>query len=537
MVPKARLDASQDELAAARQEADRLGKALQASVTKAKYDAAQDEISKGADEVQRLQKLLGGMVPKARLDSAQDQLAGREKECEELRKRLECMVAKGLLDRCEDEVRRLSEEMSTLVSRATLEAASKAAAARVEAAQADTQVALEDIERLKKTMEGMVTKAKLDAAQDEIRKGAEEAERLRQQVAAMIPKSRLEMALKEATDRAAEIERLQGFIATMVSRAVLEKSEDEVRRLQAEIARLVREIGDLKDKVEQLLAPLPPVFEFESRRFEEPFALMVYSANADAMIYCTLDGSEPGPENRASVFGQTPLTVAIPDETTEAKAVCVCLGRRGPATSRRFTKAEKRERAAPPRDDAGIGIVFEVVRVAGPGPNQVTIKEVVPGGAAAVHGCIEPGDHILAVDDEDVSHLDTDDIAALIRGVEGSAVRLTLLRPDADGGPGAGPSSTVTLLRTISPSHTIVVLPPVATPTTVTPGRTPLSRDSAWPQVSDVWKHQSSWVSLETFFPLSKNRPAPTPATTFPDGPGRTSSTRTTTDSVSHCPQ
>jgi hypothetical protein len=419
-------------------------------------------------------------------------------EMEQLKQRMELMVPREELAASAQDVERLSLLLQSMVSKAKLAAAQDQATAL-----------LEDIERLKAKMEGMVARANLDAAQDDLRKAAEEAERLRQQVAAMVPKSRLDTALKEAADRALEIERLQAFIATMVSKAVLEKSEDEVRRLQAEIARLVREIGDLKDKVEQLLAPLRPVFEFESKRFEEPFAMMVYSANADAMIYCTVDGSEPGPENCASVFGQTPLTISVPDETAEVKAACVCLGRRGPVASRRFTKAEKRERAAPPRDNAGIGVVFEAMKAAGPGPelSRVTVKEVVPGGAAAVHGCIEPGDHILAVDDSDVSLLDMDDIAALIRGVEGTAVRLSLLRPDPTGLPGAGQSSTVTLLRTISPLHVVKSQP--STPRQALTGRSSgsLSRDSVGLRVSDAQRPHSTWTALETFFPLPKNRP------------------------------
>jgi hypothetical protein len=185
--------------------------------------------------------------------------------------------------------------------------------------------------------------------------------------------------------------------------------------------------------------------------------------------------------------------------------------------SRRFTKAEKRERAAPPRDNAGIGVVFEAMKAAGPGPelSRVTVKEVVPGGAAAVHGCIEPGDHILAVDDSDVSLLDMDDIAALIRGVEGTAIRLSLLRPDPTGLPGAGQSSTVTLLRTISPS--LLFKPQTPTPRRMSfPGRVSPSQNSAGPRVADAWQLQSSWAALETFFLLSKDRTSPAPGSASP---------------------
>ena len=101
-------------------------------------------------------------------------------------------------------------------------------------------------------------------------------------------------------------------------------------------------------------------------------------------------------------------------------------------------RAERRERAAPPpREDAGVGILFER------GGGEPVVKDMVAGGAAALDGTIGRGDALLAVDGRDVAGLGLDEIAGLIRGTEGTEVRLTVLRR------GGGGALTVALARSI----------------------------------------------------------------------------------------
>ena len=105
-------------------------------------------------------------------------------------------------------------------------------------------------------------------------RGTEEIERLRQQVSAMVPQARLDAARDELTSSAAEVARLRQTIEGMVWKGQLERSEEEVRRLQAELVLLQRELSDLRDRVDQLLAPPPPVFGTDGGSIEGPFDLV-----------------------------------------------------------------------------------------------------------------------------------------------------------------------------------------------------------------------------------------------------------------------
>jgi carboxyl-terminal processing protease len=74
-----------------------------------------------------------------------------------------------------------------------------------------------------------------------------------------------------------------------------------------------------------------------------------------------------------------------------------------------------------------------------------TIRELVPGGPAALSGALKPGDRIVAVAQDskapvDVTGMPLTRIVAMIRGPKGTIVTLTIL-------PAAGPKKTVRLTR------------------------------------------------------------------------------------------
>jgi carboxyl-terminal processing protease len=76
---------------------------------------------------------------------------------------------------------------------------------------------------------------------------------------------------------------------------------------------------------------------------------------------------------------------------------------------------------------------------------QCTIRELVPGGPAALSGALKPGDHIAAVAQDgrtavDVTGMRLNRIVELIRGPKGSVVTLTIL-------PAAGAQKIVRLIR------------------------------------------------------------------------------------------
>ena len=72
---------------------------------------------------------------------------------------------------------------------------------------------------------------------------------------------------------------------------------------------------------------------------------------------------------------------------------------------------------------AGIG-----VRIKRKKGEPAIVSELIPGGSAGKAG-LKPGDALTAVEGVDMTDLALDDIAARIRGKEGSAVKITIQRP------------------------------------------------------------------------------------------------------------
>ena len=72
---------------------------------------------------------------------------------------------------------------------------------------------------------------------------------------------------------------------------------------------------------------------------------------------------------------------------------------------------------------AGIG-----VRIKRKKGEPAIISELIPGGSAGKAG-LKPGDALIAVEGADMTDLALDDIAARIRGKEGSSVKITIQRP------------------------------------------------------------------------------------------------------------
>jgi carboxyl-terminal processing protease len=73
------------------------------------------------------------------------------------------------------------------------------------------------------------------------------------------------------------------------------------------------------------------------------------------------------------------------------------------------------------RPSAGIGVELAPVR-------PTYVRETVPGGPADAAGVL-PGDYVVAVDGQDVSHLGVEVVQELLRGEPGSAISLQVRRP------------------------------------------------------------------------------------------------------------
>ena len=159
----------------------------------------------------------------------------------------------------------------------------------------------------------------------------------------------------------------------------------------------------------------------------------------------------------------------------------------------RERSARERERAAPAAD-CGVGMLLEISEAGHFRPyQQVFVKDLVPGGAAAQSGAIPVGSCLVAVDGWDLDKLDGDQIAALIRGPEGSEIALLInTNPAAmvqaysgdasmtSAGSAAAQSTAIADLRTVRLARTITPAgsaPVVTSPAsarsslTLTPGR------------------------------------------------------------------
>lgn len=71
----------------------------------------------------------------------------------------------------------------------------------------------------------------------------------------------------------------------------------------------------------------------------------------------------------------------------------------------------------------------------------VTVKDVAPGGPAALDGGVVPGSRVVAVDGRSVEGLDLAAVVALVVGPEGSDVVLKLSRPPRGLPRGAAPAA------------------------------------------------------------------------------------------------
>ncbi len=113
------------------------------------------------------------------------------------------------------------------------------------------------------------------------------------------------------------------------------------------------------------------------------------------------------------------------------------------------------------------------------------VRAVVAGGAAKRAGSVRAGDRLVAVDGRAVAGLPAGEVASLVRGTAGTAVRLTVRRAAAAGQP--PPDVTATLVRSAPP-----------------PPPPPPPRDAA----AEVWAGPSS---IGSFFPAAPPPPAPRP--------------------------
>ncbi len=78
---------------------------------------------------------------------------------------------------------------------------------------------------------------------------------------------------------------------------------------------------------------------------------------------------------------------------------------------------------------AGVRVVGVGMLLGGMPSGDILVRQVVPGGPASRAG-VRPGDRVVQVDGRPVKGLPVDQVAQMIRGPEGTRVKLVLRRPD-----------------------------------------------------------------------------------------------------------
>ena len=533
-VHKSQHDAAKDELRAAALENERLQKALQMTVSKSSHSAVHDESLEKGREIERLKALLGSMVERSKLDEATDKLRLSEIEVERLKRTISSMVPKehlagavdsskivkvaGMRERsskqqsssaqdliaqieenerlkkllagmvplsqltaAEDEIKRLKEQLEALqkkwkddvdrykkiledmVPRSDL-LKSQDEVARLKAeidrlqkllqtmvpsteldsAKDEIRAKTDEIARLKKLLEGMVPCKQLEAAQERISALKGELDALRLAMNGMASRADLDGALQDNQRLRAELERLQRLLDDMVPKKQYDGIQAEVRALEAQLEALKRQRTQLEAERDKLLArivPAPPIFSVPGGRpFQDGLQITLTSDDPEVVMYYTLDGSEPGPQNFER-NGRSSLLVTL-SHPGVVKAVSVSENAKASAVvAEEFREVKKPKPAAapPPADIGGLGMLLKSIKE----ENVVLVEDLTPGEPAALSGRIRVGDRLLVVNGVEVSPANFELVSAMIPGPAGTRVDLQLVQAAAPAGDHAVHSSAL----------------------------------------------------------------------------------------------
>ena len=231
----------------------------------------------------------------------------------------------------------------------------------------------------------------------------------------------------------------------------LDGLQAEVRALEEQLEALRRQRAALEAERQKLLArivPAPPIFHVPGARpFQDGLQITLTSDDPEAVIYCTLNGSEPGPQN-FDRSGRSSLLVAL-GEPGVVKAVAVAdNAKASPVVAEEFREV-KRPKAAPPSpvaDIGGLGILLKSIKEDG----VVLVEDLTPGEPAALSGRIRVGDRLVVVNGIEVTPAHFDLVSAMIPGPAGTRVDLQLVQaPGHAGDPASGLVYSVSLIRSV----------------------------------------------------------------------------------------
>ena len=149
---------------------------------------------------------------------------------------------------------------------------------------------------------------------------------------------------------------------------MVERLTKEVTRLRAEAEGSAREADALRRALDTLIVPLPPIFSTTGAEgglaagasagtgegggegggsvpFQDTISFLLYSADPEATILYTTDGSEPcpGPGSVPSQLGRSPMRVQL-QQSAVVRAVCVARGRVSPVAQCAFSSVGSRRR-------------------------------------------------------------------------------------------------------------------------------------------------------------------------------------------------
>ena len=273
----------------------------------------------------------------------------------------------------------------------------------------------------------MVQTKLLEAAQERISALKGELDALRLALSSMAPRGELDGALQENQKLRAEIERLQRLLEEMVPKKQLDGVLAEVRALEAQLEALKKQRTLLEAERDKLLAriiPAPPIFNVPGGRpFHEGLQVSLTSDDPEVVMYCTLDGTEPGPQNFER-SGRSTLLVTL-TEPGLVKAVSVTeSAKASPVVAEEFREVKKPKLAAAPADIGGIGMLLKSVKE----ENVVLVEELTHGEPAALSGRIRVGDRLLVVNGLEVSPANFEQVSAMIPGPAGTRVDLQFMQ-------------------------------------------------------------------------------------------------------------
>jgi hypothetical protein len=348
------------------------------------------------------------------------------------------------LDLLNAEIERLKKLSQQMVSSSDLEAAKD-----------ELRSKNDEIARLKRLLEGMVPMKQLEAAQEKISALKSELDALRSSLNGMAPRGDLDSALQENQRMKAELDRLQKLLEDMVPKKQLDGVHAEVRALEAQLEALKRQRTLLEAERDRLLSrivPAPPIFNIPGGRpFQDGLQVTLTSDDADVLMYYTLDGSEPGPQNFER-SGRLSLQVTL-SEPGVIKAVSVSENAKASAVvAEEFKEVKKPKLAAAPAhaDIGGVGMLLKCLKE----ESLVLVEDLTPGEPAALSGRIRIGDRLLVVNGVEVTPHNFEVVSGLIPGPSGTRVDFQFAQAGAGGSDAAhfhnsGFVYSVSLLRSV----------------------------------------------------------------------------------------